>query len=199
MADKLETLVEDAAGGDREAVASLLQTYVPGLRAYLRLRMGKVLRQKESCSDLVQSVCREVLENLEQFRYPGEAAFKRWLYATAARKLGHRYEHWQAERRDPRREAGQAPGAAGDGELLACYRSFCTPSRAAIAREELERIEKAFDQLSSDHRDVIIMARILGLSRAEIAKELHRSEPAVGNLLLRALAHLSEVLDGDAQ
>jgi RNA polymerase sigma factor (sigma-70 family) len=144
-------------------------------------------------------VCREVLENLEQFRYPGEAAFKRWLYATAARKLGHRYEHWQAERRDPRREAGQAPGAASDGELLACYRSFCTPSRAAIAREELERIEKAFDQLSSDHRDVIIMARILGLSRAEIAKELHRSEPAVGNLLLRALAHLSEVLDGDAQ
>jgi RNA polymerase sigma-70 factor (ECF subfamily) len=201
MAEDFERLVEDAARGNRGAVASLLEAYLPGLRAFVRLRMGNVVRQKESCSDIVQSACREVLENLERFKYPGPTAFKQWLYKTAARKIGHRQEYWLADKRDAGREvepvpsAGEATGPRSDARLLDLYGSFCTPSRNAVTREELERIEEAFDQLSEDHRGVILMARILGMSRAEIAAEMGRSEAAVGNLLFRALAQFAELLD----
>ena len=73
--------------GDRRAVQQLLERHLPSLRAYVRLRAGAVIPRHESGSDLVQSVCRDVLENLDRFRYPGEAAFRAWLYATALRKI----------------------------------------------------------------------------------------------------------------
>ena len=195
MTDPLEPLVERAANGDRSAVAALLEAYLPGLRAYIRLQMGRAVREHESCSDLAQSVCREVLQNLDRFRYPGEAAFRKWLYTTAARKIAHRDAYWHAEKRDVDRVASQPSEPQGDGDVLACYGTFCTPSRVAIAREELARIEGAFDRLSEEHREVIVKARILGMSRAEIGEDMGRNEAAVGNLLFRALSRLSEILD----
>jgi RNA polymerase sigma factor (sigma-70 family) len=78
--------------------------------------------------------------------------------------------------------------------LLACYRAFYTPSQQAAAREELERVEGAFDRLPEQYRQVIVMAKIMGLSRAEIAVELGRTELAVRTLLSRALAQLATEL-----
>ena len=40
----------------------LLEEHLPRLRAFIRLRTNQAIRARESCSDLVQSVCREVLE-----------------------------------------------------------------------------------------------------------------------------------------
>jgi len=78
---------------------------------------------------------------------------------------------------DARREAGPVAEHSTEdpADLLACYRAFHTPSQQAAAREELERVEAAFDRLPPDHRQVIVMAKILGLSHAEIGAELGRS------------------------
>jgi DNA-directed RNA polymerase specialized sigma24 family protein len=58
--------------------------------------------------------------------------------------------------------------------------------RAASLCEEFERIEAAFDQLSEEHREVISLAHLAGLLRAEIAERIQRSEGAVRVLLHRA-------------
>ena len=68
-----------------------------------------------------------------------------------------------------------------------------------MAREELERIESAFDRLPEEYREVITLARIAGLSRAEIAERMGRREGAVRTLLSRALARLAELLDERAE
>jgi len=199
-------LVEAAAGGDRTAVEQLLERHLPSLRAYVRLRAGAVIRRHESNSDLVQSVCRDVLENMDHFRYPGEAAFRAWLYATALRKIADRAEYWKAAKRDAAREAvgapagGHAPSAADDGRLLDVYRSsFSSPSRAAMGREALDRIEQAFEKLPDDYREVIVLSRVVGLSRAEVAEQMGRSEASVRNLVSRALAELAEHLQSGAE
>ena len=200
MSDESRILVERAAGGDREAVEELLRRHLPGLRAYLRLRSGPVLRAKESCSDLAQSVCRDVLENLDSFRFPGEAAFRAWLYTTAMRKVADRAEYWRAAKRDARREAlpasQRSPQHSESDELrlLDCYRDLCTPSQQAMGREALERIERGFERLPDDYREVIVLARLAGLSRKEIAEQMGRSEAAIRNLLPRALAQLADEL-----
>jgi RNA polymerase sigma factor (sigma-70 family) len=56
-------------------------------------------------------------------------------------------------------------------------------------------MERAFDLLSDDHREVITLSRIVGLSHAEIAAELGRSEGAVRVLLSRALVAYVDALD----
>lgn len=175
-------------------VQALLQQHLPGLRAFMRLNSGRLLRSKESCSDLVQSACREVLENAEQFAFGGEEGFRRWLYRAAMRKIAHRAEYWRAEMRDVQREQHQDDDATESTELLASYQAFYTPSQQAVAREELLRVEAAFDGLPEAHRQVIVMAKILGMSRAEIAAELGRTELAVRTLLSRALAQLAQRL-----
>lgn len=188
-------LVSEASNGDPVAVDALLEKFLPGLRGFLRLRAGQMLLAKESCSDLAQSVCRDVLENMGRFEYDGETGFRRWLYTTASRKVADRYEFYRAQRRDVARE--KAPGGSGDEDaLLASYRSFYTPSQQAVAREELARVEQAFQRLPEDQQQVILMAKMMGLPRAQIAIEMGRTEGSVRTLLCRALAQLADLLEG---
>jgi RNA polymerase sigma-70 factor (ECF subfamily) len=198
MEPDLQALTDAAAAGDRAAMETLLQRFLPDVRAFVRLRAGPQLRARESNSDLVQSVCREILEHAERFRHPSEGAFKHWLFTTAQRKIQHRHEYWTAQKRGV---VGEVPLDAGpDGaealvpDLMSRYRRFSTPSGVASLREEAERVEAAFDGLSEEHREVISMAYLTGLSRAEIAERMQRSEGAVRVLLHRALARLSGLL-----
>jgi RNA polymerase sigma-70 factor (ECF subfamily) len=186
-------LVRAARDGDRVARERLLESWLPQIRAYVRLRSGPLLRQRESHSDLVQTVCRQLLEDLGDYRGDGEASFKAWLFTMALRKLAERGRFHGAGRRDPAREV-PPPDEAAAGPLLDCYATFCTPSRFAIAREEVERIETAFDALGDEQREVITLACVVGLSHREIAHELGKSEEAVRKLLSRARARLAMLL-----
>ncbi len=186
---RLKELTALAARGDPDALEGLLQHYLADLRAFVRLRSDRALRRRESNSDLVQSVCREVLQQADRFRYPEPEAFRRWLFTTAVRKLQDRRAFHLAERRDVRREVPTNSKDA-EHELLARYSGFCTPSHAAGAREELERVETAMDALPPEYRQVIALVRIAGLSHAVVAAEMGRSIGAVRTLLHRALAAL---------
>ena len=188
-------LIENATKGDDRAVESLLQQHLPGLRAFVRLQASPMIRAQESSSDIVQSVCREILQHVDRYQYQGEANFKHWLFTTAMRKLTHRRDYYRAEKRDIARNATPPkPEFSGAEGLLEYYSSFTTPSQHAMAREELARVEKAFDELPEHYREVILMARVVGLSRSEIAEKTGRTEGAVGTLLYRAMAELSGLL-----
>jgi RNA polymerase sigma-70 factor (ECF subfamily) len=187
------TLVDSASRGDAAAVEELLTRYLPGLDAFVRLRAGPLLRARESSSDLVQSVCREVLAHVDRFQYRSEGLFKQWLFTTAARKIADRCDHVQAQRRDVRREVALDAAAASSaaGSFADACRSLVTPSRELIGREELVATERALLELDDDHREVILLARVVGLSAREIGEQMNRSESAVRSLLHRALAELS--------
>lgn len=184
-------LVERAAAGDREAVERLLARHLPRLERYVRLRAGALLRT-EGVSDLVQSTCRELLEKADRFQYGGEDAFRHWLYTTAARKIASRQRFHTAQRRDVR-EVRQ--GDAALAELARALGAEPSPSEMAIGAELLGRLERAFEQLPEEQREVILLSRVVGLSRAEVAKAIGRTENGTRNLLHRALARLSGALD----
>lgn len=180
---------------DRE-VEDLLEAHLPALRSFVRLRLGRELRALESSSDLVQSVCREILQHRERFRHDGEEGFRRWLYTSALRKLSNRAAYHRAAKRDggPRLPLQGDAETSGDAGLLEAYGSFCTPSRTLREREEVERIEAAFDALEEGDREVIALARIARVPQAEIAEELGITPRAVSMRLYRALERLSAEL-----
>ena len=68
--------------------------------------------------------------------------------------------------------------------------------RPALSAGLLQRIERAFEQMPEEYREVITLAHLVGLSRAEIAQQLGKSEGAVRVLLHRALARMSSILSG---
>jgi RNA polymerase sigma-70 factor (ECF subfamily) len=185
-----EQLVQSASRGDPAAIEALLERHLPRLRAFVRLRVGAELRQRESASDIVQSACREVIANLGQYRYRGEDQFRRWLFTTALRKLADKVEYHRAARRDLRRDLAPSDWSA----VAQSYADVVTPSRRLMLREQVERLEAAFDRLSDDEREVLTLARIVGLPHAEIATAMERSEAACRALLHRATARLGMIL-----
>jgi RNA polymerase sigma-70 factor (ECF subfamily) len=186
--DELLQLTAAAAAGDRDAVERLLERMLPDLRAFVRLRASPMLRRHDAQSDLVQSVCREILTHTDRFEHASEGAFRRWLFTTTLRKLSNRRNHHLAVRRDVGREVS---GADREAALMDAYARIATPSRHASVREELARVEAAMETLDEEERAVIVLARIVGLSRAQIADELGITEGAVRMRLHRALATLS--------
>ena len=193
--DSLDLLARLRAG-DHEAIEALMGRHLPGLRAYVRVQGGPLLRAKEESTDIVQSVCREVLEKLDRFRYPSEAGFRHWLYTTALRKIRDRYDYYLAAKRDVRRELAPSDRSQASRELVGVYGTICTPSREAAAREEVARIEEAFDRLPDHYREVLVQSRLLGLSSGEIGQRIGMTANAVRQLLYRATARLASLLDG---
>lgn len=189
--DRTQILVEAVTRGDAPALDELVASHLPRLHAYVRLRMGPALRAREGTLDVVQSVCREVLADVRNgFEYRGEAAFRGWLFQAALNKIRDRHRYHDAEKRQALREQPI------DGATAEVYHSL-TPSRVAMVRERVRRLEEAFDELPDEYREVITLARIAGLSHAEIAARMDRSSGATRMLLGRALARLGAVL-GDA-
>ncbi len=187
----IEALTEAAAGGDRGALEALLERHLPELRAYIQNRAGRLVRAHESQSDLVQSVCREILQYSERFQHPGEGAFRRWLFTTALRKLSHRRDFLNAERRDVGRVEDAQRFGSQDSALENAFVAHTPPDHEVLLREEMERLERALASLTAEYREVILLARVEGLSRAEVAARMQRSEGSVRMLLHRALAALA--------
>lgn len=187
-----DSLVTRVMRGDQNAFDLLVDRYHPRLRAFVRLRFGPNLRAKESATDLVQSVCRELFGDRGGFQFQGETAFRNWLFTAAARKIADRAEHWNAARRDVAREVRPDE----DQALLEIYRaSAFSPSQIVAGREAMERIERAFDELPEDYREAIVLSRLLGMSRAEVAEKMGKTEDSVRHLLFRGLAQLSRILE----
>lgn len=190
----VEALARDAASGDREALELLLTRLLPDLRAFVRLRTGPIVRRHDQHSDIVQSVCREILGQADRFEHAGEGAFRRWLFTTTLRKLSDRRKYHTAAQRD----AVQATlGSSDQDRLLEAYGRIATPSNQAAVREELERIERAMEELDEKDRALIVLARIAQVPREEIARELDIGVGAVRMRLHRALARLAVVMERD--
>lgn len=175
------------ADGEGAAFERILAEHLPRLRAFVRLKAGPLVRAREAESDIVQSTCREILARRDRFVHEGDENFRRWLFTTALRKILDKHDFHTAARRDVRR--------AGDVELLDAYAGLGTPSQFASAREQIERIEAALSTLDDDQREVVVLSRIAGFSRAEVAAEMGRTEASVRNLLHRALTKLSALLE----
>jgi RNA polymerase sigma factor (sigma-70 family) len=198
------TLVEQATAGEPVAIDELIERHYPRLVEFLRRRADQLVLAKESLTDLVQSVCREVLEEADGFEYRGEGQFVSWLHRIALSKIIDKYRYHRAEKRDPGREVGLGgsssatttggAGRAGEATLGHVCATFCTPSEMAIKNEQAGLVAEAFNQLSEEYQEVLFLAHIIGWPHPEIAQQMGRSADATRSLLGRARARLGLVL-----
>ncbi len=183
-----DELMRSATSGCQADVDALIALSAPRVLAYVRLHMGPGLRARETSQDIVQSACREALEDArEGFEYRGRAAFLSWLFSTALNKVRERHRYHHRERRTPARELRE--------EGVAELHTLLTPSRCAMARENAAMIEDAFHSLTDDDRDVILFSRVIGMSCAEIAEQMDCSPAAAQARLGRAMARLSRAYE----
>ena len=184
-----EDLYERAVAGHPEAFERLLERYLPQLHAFVHARLGSAVRARESSLDVVQSVCRQLLAARRDFEFRGEERFRAWLFTAALNKLRDRRRFHRHELRDVAREE---PAADGEPTNLASH--FLTPSREAMGRETGAAVAAALTALPDDYREVITLARIVGLPSRVIGEVMDKSEVAVRQMLGRALLRLTREL-----
>jgi RNA polymerase sigma-70 factor (ECF subfamily) len=183
-------LYQRAATGDGASLDALLERYLPQLHAYVRTRLSGDLRARESSMDVVQSVCRDLLAERGRFDFRGEERFRAWLFTSALNKIRDKARFHHGAGRDVRRE--HQPSVEFD---LSIAKNLLTPSQDAIAAETARQVREALDRLSEDHREVIALARVVGLPHRVIAEVMGRSEAATRQLLGRALVQFAIELE----
>lgn len=181
-------LVEEASRGDADALRRLLAHMLPEVKRIAERACGPRLRELESVSDVVSSVCREVLGDLSGLEYRGSEPFLAFVREVVRRKAADHAKAFLVGRRDVRRNS-----PLGDaGGLLADQRAR-TPSEVAMSGEYRQQIAAALDRLEPADRDVLVLRR-QGLAHAEIAARLEISVEAVRKRYTRALQRFSTLL-----
>lgn len=171
-----------------------IRRHEQALRRFLSFHAATIVRRRDSISDLVQTVFRELLVAGRRATFEHDLQFRNWLFVTARNKLRDRLKFHLRDCRDPRRERPlDGPEDAADVWRDAVS-TLCTPVAEIISAEEVQRIERCFRSLSAEHREVILLHRLGDLSAAEIGVAIGRGEGATRALLSRALARFSALL-----
>jgi RNA polymerase sigma-70 factor, ECF subfamily len=193
-----EILLSLAKAGSGAALSRLLDRHRGALEVQARLQLGRRLRAKLDIDDLMQELSLEAHRDIAQFRGRSEGEFVCWLRKVFATILSNQVRRYLGtRRRDLRRErrfvnrGDDTSRAVTDRNLLAPQSS---PSQQAARHERAELLAAAMERLPLAYREVILLRNIEGLSFADVAARMGRTEDSVKNIWLRALNRLRRML-----
>jgi RNA polymerase sigma-70 factor, ECF subfamily len=189
----VEAWLREAQRGSREALDRMLE----GCRQYLLLVAGEHLdadlRPKVGPSDLVQDTFCEAQRDFGRFHGHTEQQLLAWLRRILLNNLADVREKYQARKRVVGREV---PLADAPREELrhSLARADDSPGTRLVAREQVEALQRALDQLPPETRLVIDWRNYDLCSFAEIGRRLGKSEEAARKIWSRALDELERLL-----
>lgn len=195
---RTQQLVALAQGGDDSALDQLCCVYAERIRRIVRFRMGPELRSQLESMDLVQDVLIDAVKDIGEFRYGTDDDFLHWLSSIVENTIRDNVDRMHAAKRDVRRQVSLDKMAARTERLHADVglpAVTTTPSVILSLREELDKLEQAMDRLKPQYRQVILLAKIEGLSCREIAGRLNKSPAAVAMSLSRGIIALTNLFE----
>jgi len=186
-------LVALAKEGDRTALEQLCQVYGERVHWIVRFRMGEEIRSKLDSMDVVQDAFVLALQDLGDFTYRDEGDFLRWMSKIVENRIRDNIKRLHADKRGIRKEVplrNRLPTTQRGSGGAAGPMVTTTPSVIVSQREDLDKLDRAIDQLRPEYREAIILRKIEGLSYKEIGDRLGKSADAVGMLVSRAMISL---------
>ncbi len=189
MSEKISDteLVAKASSGDKDAYRLLVEKYQQRVFAIA----FDVVRSREDAEDIAQESFVKAYLSLPDFK--GESSFYTWLYRIAYNMA------IDFKRRIVRRggapvefdEARVDAVAEGGGAM---QNRFGSPQELMLRKEESQQIQKVLTEISPEHRTVITLREIEGLSYEEIADVVGVSKGTVMSRLHYARKHLQQGL-----
>ncbi len=180
-----QELVTRAKRGDQNAFAQLVEANQNKIYS-LAYRMAG---NPEDAADLAQEAFLRAWRTLPSFQ--GDSSFSTWLYRLTSNLC------IDFLRKEKRRKTAATVTSLDDEESAA---PTDVPDHRFNPEEELERKElrhavgQALLKLSDEHRQVLILRELDGLSYAEIAERLELGEGTVKSRIARARLSLRNIL-----
>lgn len=193
-------LLEALQQGDAAAQGEVLLRYEPWLKLLARFQIDTRFQGKCSESDIVQQTLLEACRDLPKFRGQTEPELLAWLRQILAHVLAHEIRRYHGtQQRDVDREVSLEQALAQSSQRLGnvLAMSGSSPSAKAEEREQELLLADVLAKLPADHREVIILRNLEGLSHEEVARRMDRNVGAVRMLWVRALARLRSALGSE--
>jgi len=173
-------LIKRASKGDHEAFSTLVERYQ---RRVANVAFA-IVHNQDDAIELAQETFVRAYENLRKFE--SRSSFSTWLYRIAANLA---IDFWRREGRhvvlhgeDAENEIRRLPAEKGD--------SFKAASRSELSG----RLSKALGELTAEHRTVILLREVEGLSYDEISEVLQCPRGTVMSRLHYARCRMRELL-----
>jgi RNA polymerase sigma-70 factor (ECF subfamily) len=172
-------LVDRCRRGDPQAFSRLVALH-EGMVFNLAARL---LGDPEEARDVAQNVFLHVYRKLVQFR--GRSALRTWIYRITVNQCHNRRRWWKSRRRDKEEPLDELAMGEKAGRL-ADESPRSSPYDETRRRERARRVQAALQQLSFEHRAVLVLREIEGLSCEAIAETLDVASGTVKSRLSRA-------------
>lgn len=177
---RLIALVELARGGDSEAFGLLYDNYHVSVYRFLMHRT----RSQTLAEDLTSETFFRALRSMSSFRWQGKD-FGAWLMTIARNLCADHFKSGRARLELTTDDMGRHDDTT-EG-----------PETTVLANLTNEVLLDALHQLPSEQRDCLVMRFLQGLSIAETALALERTEGAVKQLQLRGVRNLAKLMPED--
>jgi len=148
----------------------------------------RITRDEQQAFDITQETFLKAYTALKSFR--GDSSFSAWLYRLTSNIC------IDYLRREKRQKTVSITYIDGEGEELEIPDLRNHPETELERCELREAIEKGLLQLSEDHRKILVLRDIHGLSYDEISKVLDLEVGTVKSRLARARMNLAKIIDG---
>ena len=174
-------LLREAQGGNRGSLDALYARHRGRLLGFVRSRMSPGLLGTVSPEDVLQETLLESARKLDSFEDRGPASFYRWLVEIA------RFKILEADRaRKTRKRSAVEPMEAEPTSR------DTSPSGRAVKRERADLLRDALASLPGEQGEALRLRYLEGLTVAETAARLAKSDAAVKALVSRGLAAMAE-------
>ena len=172
-----KTLVRLAQQRDEKAFAQLYEAYFDRIYRYIVIRIGDATEAE----DMTQQVFLKVLHSISSFRWAGKP-FSAWLFRIAHNQV---VDHLRRKTRRTTVPIEEAPPIIDPGR---------NPEEALEIKMDMEQVSRAARELTGAQREVISLRFAGGMSIAEVAKAMGRTEGAIKALQHSAIMALRKRL-----
>jgi RNA polymerase sigma-70 factor (ECF subfamily) len=181
-------LVARTRAGNHDAFRVLYQRYH---RRVYALAYG-VVQNADDALDVVQDGFIKAHRHLDKFE--GNSSFYTWLYRIIMNlSIDHIRKHKRARHVDFDDAIGHGQDEGGEDALLPRVLGQ-NPGKSLVRKEIREQIGKALAELSDNHRAVLVMRELEGMSYEEMAQAMQCSKGTIMSRLFHARRNMQKRL-----
>jgi RNA polymerase sigma-70 factor (ECF subfamily) len=167
----MEDQVSRAVAGDRVSFTEIYRRLYPDVAKYLYYRLGSKAQAEDVASEVFLAVWRQ-LPTYRGGYFPG------WVFGIARNQAVGEIRKATRSRTVDLDVARDTPSQDRQ------------PEEHVEQRENHERLHRALSQLNDQHREIVACKYLLGMSNAEVASLLGKTENAINAQQHRALGSL---------
>jgi RNA polymerase sigma-70 factor, ECF subfamily len=179
--------------GDEYAFTALFEKYQKRLALLIYYKQSPDMRRLSDAEDVLQETFLEAFRDIERFRYEKPGGFLSWLSRIADHVIADAARFHGRQKRRAELVRFRSVGTPDGPEPV----DSATPSRLLAEKESLQALIQKLDGLPEDYRRAILLAKVEGLSNAEMAEQLGRSREAAALLLHRAIKRFRAIQEQD--